>query len=113
MAPLGTNVDPLASITARLQECFEEPFPLDGETIKGSASFWVVIYPEHGTTAEALKRKADHAMYLAKRTTQGTTDASTEITIVTPEKLSEALQIGRFRLAYQPQFSAQGAIDRA
>ena len=33
----------------------------------GSASFGLARYPEHGYDAESLKRNADHAMYLSKR----------------------------------------------
>ena len=110
VAPLGMQVDPITLITARLKACFDEPFSIEGEIIEGSASFGVAIFPEHGITAEALKRKADHAMYLAKRNSRGMGEASTEIAIFTPEELSAALRMNMFRLAYQPQFSAEGRL---
>ncbi len=110
VAPLGTCEDPASGIAARLKTCFEAPFWIEGEKIEGSASFGVAIYPEHGITAEALKRKADHSMYLAKRSSRGTAEISTDIAIFTPEELSAALQKDMFRLAYQPQFSAQGRL---
>ena len=111
IAPLTSHPDPVTSLTARLEACFEDPFWIEGERIEGSASFGVAIFPEHGLTAEALKRKADHTMYLAKRDTQDTTKASTEIGIYTPEELSTALRMGMFRLAYQPQFSEKGRLS--
>jgi diguanylate cyclase (GGDEF)-like protein len=55
------------SCRMRLQSCFEDPFVLDGIRIRGSASIGLAIYPDHGTTAEGLKRYADMEMYRAKQ----------------------------------------------
>ncbi|HEX4650339.1 MAG TPA: GGDEF domain-containing protein, partial [Granulicella sp.] len=55
------------SCKIRLQSCFEDPFVLDGVRIRGSASIGLAIYPDHGTTAEELKRRADMEMYRAKQ----------------------------------------------
>ena len=110
IAPLGGGFDQTAAITARLQACFDAPFSVEGEYIDGSASFGIAVYPQHGVTAEALKRNADHAMYLAKRNAPGRADLPTDIAIVTPDELSAALQKSLFRLAYQPQFSARGRL---
>jgi diguanylate cyclase (GGDEF)-like protein len=55
------------SCRMRLQSCFEDPFVLDGIRIRGSASIGLAIYPDHGTTAEELKRHADMEMYRAKQ----------------------------------------------
>ena len=107
---LGNHPEPIAVITARLKACFNEPFCLEGESIAGSASIGVAIYPEHGATAEALKRKADHAMYLAKRSTRVKAEAYADIAIFTPEELATALRTEMFRLAYQPQFSSRGRL---
>jgi diguanylate cyclase (GGDEF)-like protein len=46
--------------TANLPILFEDRSLLVG------ASIGVALFPDHGTTADELMRKADHAMYLAK-----------------------------------------------
>lgn len=109
VAPLAGG-DQIALISARLKGCFEEPFWTEDHKIDGSASFGIAIYPEHGATTEALKRKADHEMYVAKRNTRGVAEASTELAIFTSEELSAALRMNMFHLAYQPQFSAKGRL---
>ena len=109
VAPHGG--DAIAGLSQRLEGCFDEPFHLDGHRIDGSASFGLATYPEHGTTAEELKRYADHAMYTAKRSSAAEpASASGPVAILTPEELEVALERDQFRLAYQPQFGADGQM---
>ena len=109
IAPFPEAYDRAHALTARLKRCFDDPFELEGELINGSASFGFARYPEHGTTAEELKRHADHAMYLTKHQRRTPGQPQT-IAIITPDELEMALVRGRFRLAYQPQFSASGLL---
>ena len=53
-------------IASRLENCFEEPFLLEGHQIFGGASVGLAVYPEDGTTSEELQRAADAAMYAHK-----------------------------------------------
>jgi diguanylate cyclase (GGDEF)-like protein len=110
IAPVTAHSGAASALLRRLQECFDDPFVLEDKCIDGSASFGLAIYPDDGTTAEELKRNADHAMYLAKRKAAGELHPTQDIAIVTPEELELALRHERFRLAYQPQFSAQGRL---
>jgi len=55
------------TIAGRLARCFEFPFSIDGETIEGSASIGVALYPEDGKDEDELKRSADSAMYAHKQ----------------------------------------------
>ena len=55
-------------IALRLERCFDEPFPIAGYTLIGSASVGFAIYPEDGTTRDSLLTAADAAMYVAKHT---------------------------------------------
>jgi len=57
----------LKSIQERLLGCFQEPFEIEGHCFKGSVSLGIASFPQHGATAEELKRHADQAMYRAKR----------------------------------------------
>ena len=109
IAPFPEAYDRAHALTTRLRKCFDDPFDLEGESINGSASFGFARYPDNGTTAEELTRYADHAMYIAKHETRPSEEAH-GIAIITSDELELALIRGRFRLAYQPQFSAAGRL---
>ena len=110
IAPFAEGIDRSDALTARLQACFDDPFELDGEVIEGSASFGYARYPEHGLTTEDLTHHADHAMYISKHSEARAAEGSHGIAIITSDELELALLKGRFRLAYQPQFSATGRL---
>ncbi|HEX5079708.1 MAG TPA: GGDEF domain-containing protein, partial [Geminicoccaceae bacterium] len=50
----------------RLLAAFELPLSADGHEMKVTVSIGIALYPEHATTAEALHRAADMALYCAK-----------------------------------------------
>ncbi len=94
----------------RLRECFQQTFNLEGRSFEGSASFGLACYPEDGSGSEELKRHADHAMYLAKRSSGMEGITTQTLNIITPDELEAALTREQFRLAYQPQFSVDGRL---
>jgi len=53
-------------ISQRLEHCFEAPLNLEGNIVKGSASFGIALYPEDGATRDNLLNVADSDMYAAK-----------------------------------------------
>ena len=110
IAPFPEGFDRSYALVARLEACFTEPFNLEGKIVDGSASIGFARYPEHGSTAEELTRHADHAMYIAKRREARASGDAHGVAIITPDELEVALLHGRFRLAYQPQFSAAGRL---
>jgi diguanylate cyclase (GGDEF)-like protein len=110
IAPFAEGIDRSYALTARLQACFDEPFDLEGISIAGSASFGFARYPEHGATTEELTRHADHEMYISKHNDARSSDEGQGVPIITAEELELALLRDRFRLAYQPQFSAAGRL---
>jgi predicted signal transduction protein with EAL and GGDEF domain len=46
-------------------------FKIDGEIVHVSASIGIAMYPQHGQTTAELLRRADIAMYVAKRSGRG------------------------------------------
>lgn len=64
----GLDGDEPACVVARkiLAAC-EAPFELAGERLAVGLSGGIALYPQHGTTFDALSRHADSAMYAAKR----------------------------------------------
>jgi diguanylate cyclase (GGDEF)-like protein len=57
-------------IALRLERCFDEPFTLEGYTMRGSASLGIAVYPENGGTRDALLSAADTTMYASKHKRQ-------------------------------------------
>jgi diguanylate cyclase (GGDEF)-like protein len=110
IAPFAEGIDRSYALTARLKACFDQPFDLDGISIEGSASFGFARYPEHGATTEELTRHADHEMYISKHREAHASEEDQGLAIISAEELELALLRGRFRLAYQPQFSAAGRL---
>lgn len=56
------------SIAERIQLAVCEPIILpDGNVVTTSVSIGVAIFPDHAGDPEELKKMADHAMYMAKR----------------------------------------------
>jgi len=54
-------------IMRRLEICFESPFKVEGQTLHGSASIGIALYPLDGITDDELLSAADDGMYGAKR----------------------------------------------
>jgi diguanylate cyclase (GGDEF)-like protein len=68
-AALVPHVRSLADIeetATRLDRCFDEPFLLEGYSLRGSASVGIAVFPENGVTRDTLLNTADSAMHNAK-----------------------------------------------
>ncbi|MDB1088366.1 EAL domain-containing protein [Streptomyces sp. ACA25] len=92
------------------------PLELDGLILEVEASAGVAVFPDHAPEAEGLLRRADVAMYAAKRDRGGVQvyDASRDCN--TPDRLSllgdlrRALDRGEVELHYQPKVQFDGAV---
>ncbi|HUX86105.1 MAG TPA: EAL domain-containing protein [Chloroflexota bacterium] len=60
-----------ATIASRILSAQEKPFVVEGNTLHIGTSIGIALFPGHGTTADALLRYADVAMYEAKRSQAG------------------------------------------
>jgi diguanylate cyclase (GGDEF)-like protein/PAS domain S-box-containing protein len=65
--------DGAAHAATKVLAAFEAPFEVDGRNLRIGASVGIAIYPEHGADADTLVRRADSAMYAAKRSGLGLT----------------------------------------
>jgi diguanylate cyclase (GGDEF)-like protein len=66
--PLGmTELAGAVVIALKIVEALEEPFEIMGESITMTASMGITLAPEHGDNIDDLLRRADLAMYDAKR----------------------------------------------
>jgi predicted signal transduction protein with EAL and GGDEF domain len=92
------------------------PLDLDGLTLVVEASAGVAIYPDHSPEAEGLLRRADVAMYAAKRDRSGVEVYEASRDVNTPDRLGllgdlrRALDSGEVELHYQPKVRFDGAV---
>jgi diguanylate cyclase (GGDEF)-like protein/PAS domain S-box-containing protein len=67
----GTDIAGAATVVWKIQQALEAPFAVDGHVIAVKASIGITLVPAHGDNVDDLLRRADLAMYDAKRTGSG------------------------------------------
>jgi diguanylate cyclase (GGDEF)-like protein len=70
LVPVIHNREEADEIADRLERCFDEPFTVGDQALRGSASIGIALHPIDGTTDDALMSIADAAMYGKKRQKQ-------------------------------------------
>ncbi len=68
---LDGDRDGALRLAATIHDALDAPFVVDGQSLQVGASLGIALYPEHGGDAQALLRRADVAMYVAKREHRG------------------------------------------
>ena len=63
----GTDLAGAATIAWKIEQALEPPVEVDGHSIDVDASIGIVLAPDHGDNIDDLLRRADLAMYGAKR----------------------------------------------
>ncbi|AXA91669.1 two-component system response regulator [Massilia sp. YMA4] len=94
-----------------------QPHAIEAEQVHVGCSIGIALYPEHGRSAESLLRHADTALHSAKASGRNTWR------FFRPELLTSAVQrrqledgirsgleLGGFRLFYQPKFSLSSGM---
>jgi diguanylate cyclase (GGDEF)-like protein/PAS domain S-box-containing protein len=70
--PLGsTDLPGAATVAWKIEQALEAPFLIDGHVTDVRASIGITLIPEHGDNIDDLLRRADLAMYEAKRSGGG------------------------------------------
>lgn len=107
-----------AGVVAKaLLQVFSVPVEIEGHKIFLGASLGVAVFPDHGTDNLELWRRADAAMYRAKRAggnrhvmlSDDITSAAAE-TVRIEAHMRSTLERQQFRLDYQLQYSMDGQI---
>jgi predicted signal transduction protein with EAL and GGDEF domain len=68
--PVDSDAHIRSTVTALLED-LKQPFHIEAFEVFTSASIGVSVFPEHGSSYEALRRNADSAMYRAKSELKG------------------------------------------
>ncbi len=104
-----------AGVADKLVDCLADAFPVGGHTCLVGASIGVSLYPSDGHDPESLVKRADFAMYRAKRQGKNrfvlydpSLDARVHDRVTLEHDLRGALGRGEFTLHYQPQVSCAG-----
>lgn len=98
-----------ATVVQALLKAFEEPFTIAGMQLQITASIGVAFFPQHANSAEALLRRADIALYEARRvgTAYAFYDASFDqygpSRLALSEALRQAIANDTLELYYQPK----------
>jgi EAL domain-containing protein (putative c-di-GMP-specific phosphodiesterase class I) len=101
----------VAEVAARLHHALERPFELRGVAVDLEASVGVALSPVHGNDVSTLLRRADVAMYEAKRSRARIETYDFDRDPYSPERLSllaelrRALDEDELVLHYQPKIS--------
>ncbi len=93
---------------------FEQPIIIDNLSLSVSVSIGIALSPDNGTDFDTLLRKADAAMYDAKKSGRNTfaifsekDEKQDKNDLVVYSALKHALKYNEFTLHYQPQISLE------
>ena len=104
------RAEDLRPLIDRVIDALKQPFQIEGHELLTSASVGAAVCPLHGTTYEALRRSADHAMYQSKLQRKGGATyfedgmacvLSTRMDL--EQRLRSAIRHRHFQAAYQPK----------
>jgi diguanylate cyclase (GGDEF)-like protein len=108
LLPEATAAD-AERVAADIVRALEEPMTLDGHLVDVRTSIGIAAYPEHGQESATLLRRADIAMYAAKRKNLGIAmwderydqHSSERLSLMTD--LRKAVDNNELELVYQPK----------
>jgi diguanylate cyclase (GGDEF)-like protein/PAS domain S-box-containing protein len=96
-------------VAAKLEAALDEPYHVGDQRLDAHASVGIALFPEHGHDLNTLLRRADIAMYVAKREDRSSAvyeerhDHYSRRRLVLANDLREAIGRGQLFLHYQPK----------
>lgn len=116
LLPLTDSTTSAQRVARNLVAELSSPLDLDGLTLVLEASAGLAVFPDHALDAEGLLRRADVAMYQAKRDRTGVEVYESKRDSNTPDRLGllgdlrRALDAGEVELHYQPKVRFDGQV---
>ncbi|MER7487451.1 bifunctional diguanylate cyclase/phosphodiesterase [Streptomyces sp. NPDC126497] len=116
LLPVTDSTTSATRIARGLVAALGSPLDLDGLTLVLEASAGVAVFPDHAEDAEGLLRRADVAMYQAKRDRTGVEAYESKRDSNTPDRLGllgdlrRALDAREVELHYQPKVRFDGQV---
>ncbi|MGQ4375603.1 putative bifunctional diguanylate cyclase/phosphodiesterase [Streptomyces sp. SAS_267] len=116
LLPVADSTTSATRIARSLVATLGSPLDLDGLTLVLEASAGLAVFPDHALDAEGLLRRADIAMYQAKRDRTGVEVYESKRDSNTPDRLGllgdlrRALDTGDVELHYQPKVRFDGQV---
>ncbi|WP_406725369.1 bifunctional diguanylate cyclase/phosphodiesterase [Streptomyces sp. GD-15H] len=116
LLPVADSTTSATRVARSLVSALSSPLDLDGLTLVLEASAGVAVFPDHALDAEGLLRRADVAMYQAKRDRTGVEVYESKRDSNTPDRLGllgdlrRALDAHEVQLHYQPKVRFDGQV---
>lgn len=116
LLPVADSTTSAQRVARHLVAELSSPLDLDGLTLVLEASAGLAVFPDHALDAEGLLRRADVAMYQAKRDRTGVEVYESKRDCNTPDRLGllgdlrRALDAGEVELHYQPKVRFDGQV---
>ncbi|MFC5804836.1 putative bifunctional diguanylate cyclase/phosphodiesterase [Streptomyces formicae] len=116
LLPVADSTTSAQRVARHLVGQLSSPLDLDGLTLVLEASAGLAVFPDHALDAEGLLRRADVAMYQAKRDRTGVEVYESKRDSNTPDRLGllgdlrRALDAGDVELHYQPKVGFDGHV---
>jgi diguanylate cyclase (GGDEF)-like protein len=113
----GLSEDGAVALAQDIRAGLRRPIVVSGLDMEVDASVGVAVGPAHGTDLAGLLKRADVAMYDAKRTGAGVrvydsrADPHEAEQLTVLGQLRRGIAEGQLRLHYQPKWTADGHID--
>ena len=107
--PNISDADQSLQIAVRIRKQLNQPVRLEGMNLQVDASIGIAIYPDHGDEPGELLKRADIAMYKAKRAHTGTEfylateQGSSREQLALAGEFRDALRNGGLTVYYQPK----------
>ncbi len=117
LLPVADSTTSATRVARALVSALSSPLDLDGLTLVLEASAGVAVFPDHAVDAEGLLRRADVAMYQAKRDRTGVEAYESKRDSNTPDRLGllgdlrRALDAREVELHYQPKVRFDGQVS--
>lgn len=109
----GAEETQAKDVCKKILKIFEQAFEIQGQELFLGASLGIAVHPKHGRDAETLMKRADIAMYVAKRNHLGyafyeaTNDHYDTRYLSLSHDLRQALNEGTLSLAYQLKYDVK------